>query len=91
MATVTNTLDTTADQTAAPEEVYFEIVTLDGAVYRKGHPTPHGMVTTTTGANIKTVVQSYSEVGDWIEIGLTDGYAISFPETRIARLITHTV
>jgi hypothetical protein len=90
MTTSLSTHDTTADQTVTPKEVYFEIVTLDGAVYRKDQPAPPGTVTSTAGANVGTVVQSYAEVGDWIEIGLTKGYAVSFHETRIARFVTRT-
>ena len=90
MTTSLSTHDTTTGQTTTPEEVDFEIVTLDGAVYRKGQPTPPGTITTTIGANIQTIVQSYAEVGDWIDIQLTKGYAVRLPEARIARFVTHT-
>ncbi|MDQ0792014.1 hypothetical protein [Streptomyces sp. B1I3] len=75
----------------AKQEVFFEITTLDGAVYRMGQPAPTGTVTTDTGENIPAVVQSYEMSLDWVEIKLSDGYEVAFPEARISRTVTRTL
>ncbi|MEU6016991.1 hypothetical protein ABZ826_23950 [Streptomyces sp. NPDC047515] len=86
------TTQTETTQTTTAQEVSFEIVTIDGAIYRKGEKAPVGTVTTASfGANISVCVESYAEVGDWIEIQLSDGYAVAFPESRIARVVTRTL
>ncbi|MFF1499733.1 hypothetical protein ACFVZR_07615 [Streptomyces sp. NPDC058316] len=82
---------TTQTETTTPQEVFFEFVTVDGAIYRKGENAPAGTVTTTIGANIPVRVESYAEVGDWIEIQMSDGYAVALPESRIARVVARTL
>ncbi|MEU9849232.1 hypothetical protein [Streptomyces sp. NPDC047985] len=74
-----------------PQEVFFEITTLDGARYRKGQLAPSGTVTTETGENIPVVVQGYELDGDWVEIQLSDGYAVAFTERRVDRAVTRTL
>lgn len=90
MTTTASAHDTAAAQHAAPIEAYFEIVTLDGVIYRKDRLAPYGTITTETGAAIDVVVKSYEETGDWIDIGLSKGYTLRLPESRIARVITRT-
>jgi hypothetical protein len=86
------THEASTEQTAVePKEVYFELVTLDGAVYRKDQPAPQGTVTSMAGADMNVIVQSYAEVGDWIEVEMSDGYTVSVPETRVDRLVTRSI
>ncbi|MEU8741878.1 hypothetical protein [Streptomyces halstedii] len=73
------------------QEIFFEITTLDGARYRKGHLAPEGIITTETGENLPVVVEGYELEGDWVEIHLSDGYAVAFPESRVDRAVTRTV
>ncbi|MDX3183525.1 hypothetical protein OG337_28900 [[Kitasatospora] papulosa] len=73
------------------QEVFFEITTLDGAIYRKGQPTPAGTITTDTGENVRVTVESYEMSFDWVEIKLSDGYEVGFPESQIHRTVTRTL
>ncbi|MFF1650158.1 hypothetical protein [Streptomyces sp. NPDC058240] len=88
MTTQTETTETTE---TTPQEVLFELVTVDGATYRKGENAPAGTVTDLIGTDIPVRVESYEGAGDWIDVQLADGYSVSVPEVRIARLVTRTL
>ncbi|MFG2677028.1 hypothetical protein [Streptomyces sp. NPDC048445] len=74
----------TTQTESAPE--FVELITADGARYRKGDLAPSGL-----GIDEFVTVESLKESGDWVEIGLSHGYVLSVPETRIAQILTRTV
>ncbi|WP_409469088.1 hypothetical protein [Streptomyces sp. HC307] len=66
---------------------YFQIAT-DRGLFRKGETAPHGTVTTSMGADMMPVVESYKEDGDWVDIKLSGGYTLSLHQTRINYILT---
>ncbi|RPK56191.1 hypothetical protein EES43_24425 [Streptomyces sp. ADI96-02] len=84
------TTQTETATAAEPQEVFVELVTIDGTRYTKGEPAPHGTLTTYSGTNMPLRVQDYRHRGDWVEIGLSDGYALRVPEAQVARLVLRT-
>lgn len=66
---------------------HFEIATGRG-LFRKGATAPHGTVQTGNGANVKVVVESFKESGDWVDIRLSGGYTLSLHETRVDYILT---
>ncbi|MEV3996724.1 hypothetical protein AB0K62_13740 [Streptomyces halstedii] len=91
MTTQTETTETEPTTDTTPQQVHFEITTTDGATYRKGQAAPTGTITTSTEENIPVTVQGYELAAGWVEIHLSDGYAIAFPETRVRGALTRTL
>lgn len=62
---------------------HFEIAT-DKVLFKKGGAAPFG-------APAGVSVESFEEVGDWVEIRLSSGYKISLHESRIAYILERVV
>ncbi|WP_405461600.1 hypothetical protein OG786_29290 [Streptomyces sp. NBC_00101] len=88
MTTQTETTTTMPDR--KPEEVFFEITTVGGEVFRMGAEAPAGTITD-SGVNVPVYVESYDADGHWVDIQLSGGWEIGFPAPTIARFITRSL